>query len=262
MVGTIVGCYQMQVLSGDVEGNIRKLETIMPELNGAGCRLVLLPEMWSCGFFYPKLTEMARLSPFVLEKLQKLAQKYTITLVGSLPEELPRGICNTSYVIDELGTILGRYRKIHLFSLTGEDRYFLAGERACVFDTSIGRLGVGICYDLRFPELARKLALDGADILCFSALWPVPRIQHWSLLLRSRAIENQLFVMGCNGSGSDGNTKYGGSSAIVSPTGRVLAEAGEAEGWIVAELDFAEMYEFRKHISCFADRRPQAYGTT
>jgi len=88
----------------------------------------------------------------------------------------------------------------------------------------------------------------------------VPLVDHWSLLLRSRAIENQLFVIGCNGCGIEGKTHYGGASAIISPTGKVLAEAGREEELATARLDFAEMESFRRHLTCFADRLPGSYG--
>jgi predicted amidohydrolase len=156
--------------------------------------------------------------------------------------------------------VVGKYRKIHLFSLTGEPDQFERGRAPVVCETSVGRLGVEICYDLRFPELSRRLALDGAEILCFSALWPDTRIAHWSLLLRSRAVENQLFVMGCNGCGAEGNTQYGGASVIVSPTGTLLAEARQREEVIIARLNPAEMREYRRHIPCFADRLPGCYN--
>lgn len=256
----IVGCYQMDVRSGDVDSNLEKVAGILPQVKGDGCQLLVLPEMWSGGFAYPVLREMAERTPAILEKLKEWAEEYRMVLVGSLPEADGDKILNTNYVIDTNRGIAGKYRKIHLFSLTREQDYFERGQTPVVCNTGLGRLGIEICYDLRFPELSRKLALDGAEILIFSALWPVPRIDHWSLLLRSRAIENQLFVMGCNGCGMEGNTRYGGASAIISPFGKPLAEAGDREEVILATLDFAEMRDFRRHIPCFSDRVPGVYN--
>jgi omega-amidase len=255
-----VGCFQMEVLPGDVEGNLNKVERILPQLRDAGCQLAVFPEMWTGGFGYPVLQEMADRTPKVLLKLREWAAKYRMVLVGSLPEAEGGKIFNTSFVLDASGEVAGTYRKIHLFSLTGEPDHFGRGQVPLVCDTRAGRLGVVICYDLRFPELARRLALDGAEIICFSALWPVSRVAHWSLLLRSRAVENQLFVIGCNGCGIEGITQYGGASAIISPTGRVIAEAGEREEVILGELNFAEMADFRRHLPCFSDRLPGSYG--
>lgn len=260
MNGLIVGLYQMAVLPGDVSGNLTKLRVVLPRLKDAGARLVVLPEMWSCGFVYSVLTEMAERTPEVLESLREWAGQNGMILVGSLPELQEGRIYNSSYVVGSCGGILGKYRKIHLFSVTGEPGYFTRGEAPLVCKTELGRLGIAVCYDLRFPELARRMAVDGAEILCFSALWPAARRHHWSLLLRSRALENQLFVIGCNGCGTEGNTTYGGSSAVISPAGDPLVEAGDNEAWLVARLDFDEMTRFRRQIPCFEDRIPGVYG--
>lgn len=256
----IAGCFQMEVLPGDVEGNLNKVERILPQLRDAGVQLAVFPEMWSGGFMYSVLREMAENTPKVLEQLRAWAVQYRMVLVGSLPEAEGDKVFNTSYVLDTNGEVAGEYRKMHLFSLTGEPDYFGRGQVPLVCDTRAGRLGVAICYDLRFPELLRRLALDGAEILCLSALWPAVRVDHWSLLLRSRAIENQLFVIGCNGCGIEGNTQYGGASAIISPKGKLLAESGEREEIIIARLDFSEMVDFRSHLPCFSDRLPGSYG--
>jgi predicted amidohydrolase len=233
---------------------------VLPQMKNEGCGLALFPEMWSGGFDYSVLLEMAERTPAVLENLRQWAVQYRMVLVGSLPEAEGEKLYNASYVVESNGDVVGKYRKIHLFSLTGEPDRFERGRAPVVCETSIGRLGIEICYDLRFPELSRRLALDGAEILCFSALWPVPRIEHWSLLLRSRAIENQLFVIACNGCGTEGTTQYGGASAIVSPTGTVLAEARQREEVIMARLNPAEMTEYRRYIPCFSDRLPGSYN--
>jgi omega-amidase len=256
----VVGCYQMEVLPGDVDGNLGKLERLLPQMRNERCKMVVFPEMWTGGFSYPVLREMAERTPSILEKLKEWALAYRMVLVGSLPEVEGEKIFNTSYVVDSNGEVAGEYRKIHLFSLTGEPDQFARGRVPVVCETSVGRLGIEICYDLRFPELSRRLALDGAEILCFSALWPVARINHWSLLLRSRAVENQLFVMGCNGCGVEGSTQYGGASAIVSPSGTLLAEARQTEELIMARLNLAEMKECRRHMPCFSDRLPGSYN--
>lgn len=256
----IVGCYQMNVIPGDVSKNLGNIERILPQVKREGCQLLVLPEMWSGGFVYSALQEMADRTPAVLEKLKEWAMEYRMVLVGSLPEAEGDKIFNASYVLDISGVVAGKYRKMHLFSLTGEQDYFERGQFPLVCDTSLGRLGIEICYDLRFPELSRRLALDGAEILCFSAQWPVARIDHWSLLLRSRAIENQLFIIACNGCGIEGNTKFGGASAIISPTGKLLAEAHQSEQTIIARLNFTEMMDFRRHIPCFSDRLPGTYN--
>ena len=255
-----VGCCQFESAPGDVEGNLARVEGLVAGFAAEGVNLLILPEMWSCAFPFSILGTMAVKTPKVLEKLTRWAFKHGMVLVGSLPEADGDTVYNTSYVIERNGEIVGSYRKIHRFSFAGEDRYFGRGESPLVCSTSAGKLGIMICYDLRFPELARRLALDGAEIICVSALWPVPRIDHWSLLLRSRAVENQLFVAGCNGCGQEGKLQYGGRSAVVSPYGNVTAEAGGEMEMVSAKIDIDEVVQFRKYITCFADRLPGAYG--
>jgi omega-amidase len=255
----IAGCYQFRIHAGQVKKNLRSVEAAIPWFAEHHCQLLVLPEMWSCGFAYDQLAAMARETPGVLATLQQWSCAHHLVLVGSLPEAVDKDIYNTSYVIDANGEIAGSYRKIHLFSVTREDEYFRRGAQPLVCDTEVGRIGVLICYDLRFPELARRLALDGADLLCISALWPQARVDQWSLLLRARALENQLFVVGCNGSGKNGSTTYGGQSALVSPQGLPLAEADGHEQRLLATLDLHAMAQFRNQIPCFADRPSGVY---
>ena len=142
-----------------------------------------------------------------------------------------------------------------------EDRFLAAGNRNLVVETSIGKLGIAICYDLRFPELFRKLALEGAEIICLPAEWPKPRQEHWNTLLRARAIENQLFVVAANCCGVQGKLDFFGHSQLISPLGNLLAFAGEEETELIAEFDFAEMEIYRKQINILGDRRADIYGT-
>lgn len=256
----VAGCCQFSVFPGEIDWNVARVQELLHQLEKAQCRLAVLPEMWSCGFAYRKLREMAKRTPSIVKMLRELALASEMVLVGSLPESEGESIYNTSYVIDTDGRIAGTYRKIHLFSLHGEERHFAPGDRTVVVPTAVGKLGIMTCYDLRFPELARRLALDGAEILCLSAQWPDTRIEHWSVLLRARAIENQLFVIGCNGCGKEGKLQYAGRSAIISPSGAALAEGGSEEATVCARLELDEIKTVRNLIGCFADRAPHLYG--
>jgi predicted amidohydrolase len=143
----------------------------------------------------------------------------------------------------------------------GEDRFLAAGDQALVVPTSAGRLGIAICYDLRFPELFRKMALEGAEIVCLPAEWPKPRQEHWRTLLRARAMENQYFVVATNCCGIQGKFDFFGMSLLLSSRGEVLAEAGETDSELLATFDYQEMLDYREQIRCFNDRRPEIYGT-
>lgn len=256
----IAGCCQFAIKPGDIDTNIAKAERALSDLAERNCTLAVLPEMWSCSFPYKILGTMAERTPELIAKMGAIARATGLVIVGSLPESDGGVIYNTSYILDSTGEIAGKYRKVHLFSLYGEHENFGRGESARTFLTSIGRIGAMICYDLRFPEIARKMALEGARVICVSALWPLIRIGHWSLLLRARAVENQLFVIGANGCGAEEKKiVWGGSSAVVSASGEVIVSAGPDEQTIWGVLYAQEMDEFRKMIPCFQDRIPKAY---
>ncbi len=259
MLDMTAGCCQFSVKAADIDANLKTVERALSELAGKNCRLAVLPEMWSCSFPYPVLPAMAKRTPEVVEHIRSIAREKGMVIIGSLPEADGDIVYNTSYVIDADGKIAGTYRKVHLFSLHREHENFGRGSRTGVFNTSVGKIGVMICYDLRFPELARKMALEGAEILCVSALWPLVRIKHWLVLLRARAVENQLFVVAANGCGFGEKIVWGGGSALVSPLGEVLNGAGRRDENISADFNARDLAEFRKLIPCFDDRFPSAY---
>lgn len=259
MQDIITGCCQFSIKPGDIETNLATVESMLSDLAARKCELLVLPEMWACSFPYRLLPSLAQKTPGVLSRLQETAAQKGLVIVGSLPEEEDGHIYNSSYVIDKTGEIAGKYRKVHLFSLYREDHHFKRGNSLGVFETSLGKIGVIICYDLRFPELARRMALEGAGIICVSAQWPRDRIEHWSLLLRARAVENQLFVVACNGCGTEGKLKWGGHSAIISPWGEVVAQAGPDDQTLLGVLHAGEIEDFRKMMPCFDDRVPEVY---
>jgi len=242
------GIVQFDVSLGDVDRNVSVVRRRLRHLTDRGVRLVVLPEMWSSGFANDRLVAFARATPDVLKVLATESKKAGITIIGSLPEQSDAGIYNTAYVVDR-GAVCADYRKVHLFTPTAEERYFISGDEAVVASTSLGMIGLMICYDLRFPELCRVLALRGAWMIVVMAQWPAVRVSHWDLLLRARAVENQTFVLGANRSGRD-DVVYGGHSRIVSPNGEVLARASKRSGTISAVIDPAVLTQARKQIPC------------
>lgn len=251
---------QFNITLGYVDANLDKATAALRRVSEQGAQLAVLPEMWSCGYDYRNLAELAKETPRVLDAVRRTCADLQLVTVGSLPE-LDNGIIyNTAYVIDR-GEIVAGYRKLHLFSTMREDQFLAAGDRALVAETSVGRLGVAICYDLRFPELFRKLALEGAEIVCLPAEWPKPRQEHWKTLLRARAIENQLFVIAANCCGIQGKLDFFGLSQIISPLGNVLQLGEEEDVELIASLDFTEMAKYREQIKILIDRRADIYGT-
>ncbi len=249
---------QFTVKQGDVDANLAYAREALKRAADKGANLAVLPEMWSTGFAYKNLNELAPRTAGIVDELLELSRDLKLVICGSMPEPNGDKVFNTIFLADN-GRLAGVYRKIHLFSLLGEDRAFSGGDQWRLADTTIGKIGVIICYDLRFPELTRRLALEGARVICVPAQWPKPRQEHWRTLVRARAIENQLFVVSCNACGLIGKLDVFGMSMIVDPKGEVLAEAGEEECEISAPLDMQAMADWRAQIPCFNDRKPGCY---
>ena len=249
---------QFNLVVGDVDANLASAREALARVAGQGCNLAVLPEMWSTGYSYRNLNELALRTPEVVEEMARLSREYDLVIVGSLPEPHGDKVCNTAYLHDR-GKLIGSYRKIHLFSMMGEDRSLSGGDSWLVVESSVGRLGLLICYDLRFPELARRLAVEGADILVIPAEWPKPRQEHWRALLKARAIENQLFVVAANCCGIQAKLDFFGESMIIGPKGEILAEGGYENTELIATLDFETMEQWRLQIPCLLDRKPECY---
>lgn len=250
---------QFTINQGDLDANLAYVRDALKRVAEQGANLVVLPEMWSSGFAYKTLNELAQRTQEVVAELCELSARLNLVIIGSQPEPADDGrVFNTIHVVDK-GQVVATYRKLHLFSLLGEDRAFKGGDSWCLAETSIGKIGVIICYDLRFPELSRRLALEGARVICVPAQWPKPRQEHWRTLLRARAIENQLYVVAANACGQIGKLDFFGMSMVIDPKGEVLADAGELAGEIQSPLDWQAMDAWRAQIPCFADRRPEQY---
>lgn len=249
---------QFNITLAEIETNLEKVRTAVAELAKEGVQLVVLPEMWATGFAYKELNQLATRTAELVEELGRLSARHSMVIIGSLPEPHEEKVYNTAFVLDS-GLLKGKYRKMHLFSLMQEDRSFDSGDSWLLADTSAGKIGVFICYDLRFPELARRLAVEGADILVVPGEWPKPRQEHWRTLLQARAIENQLFLVAANCCGVTGKLDFFGMSMIINPKGELLAEAGYEEQSITAVINFDEMTAWRQQIPCFNDRKPELY---
>jgi rfaE bifunctional protein nucleotidyltransferase chain/domain len=230
-----VGCLQIDV-TPQPQDNFKQIREGLDCLSPPPGALVVLPELWLHGFDYSTLSEQADQTAHVLGQLRNLAAEYAIVVAGSLPEIEQDQIFNTLFFIGEEGAV-GRYRKQHLFALMQEDEHFSPADALEVMGGEYARYGGLICYDLRFPELARAQVQRGAQILVVCGQWPQARISHWRLLLQARAVENQVFVVACNRVGESGATRFGGHSMIIAPDGTILQEAGDECQIIGTELD-------------------------
>jgi omega-amidase len=248
-----LACLQMEVAKGDPGANLATVRRWAPAARDEGADLVLLPEMWATGFPYRDLPRLADETPAILAALGDIAREHSLTLAGSLPERERDLVYNTFRVVGPDGESFAAGRKAHLFPPFKEDRFLAAGKCLEVFETGGVKAGGVICFDLRFPELVRKLCLKGAVLLLVTAQWPEERLEHWEVLLRARSVENQVFTAGCNTTGKTGRTVFAGGSRIIDPSGRVLASRGAGEGLVTAELNFGEVARTRAavdYLSC------------
>lgn len=223
--------------------------------------VIVLPEMWNTGYALDRLDGIAEPENGpICDWLSETAAHYGITIVGgSISEQRSSGFYNTLYAYAPDGSQLTRYDKIHLFKLMDEEKFMQPGEQTALFPLGDVTAAASICYDIRFPELARTLALAGAKVWFVPAEWPNPRLHHWRTLLTARAIENQMYVIACNRVGRDEKSEFFGHSMIIDPWGEVIAEGGEEEGIISATIDLELSEDVRGRIPVFADRRPELY---
>jgi omega-amidase len=252
-----LGLIQLNIVTNAKHTNIARAETFIRQASGEGCDLAILPELFDTGFSEQIVTSAAA-EPVTSDVLAALARTYHINLVAGYAEGLPgrAKIANAAAGYDRGGQLLVHYTKIHPFSLAGEDRYFVPGERlaTCAIDGVAS--GVLICYDLRFPEVFRMLASKVA-IMMIVANWPTSRKDHWCTLLKARAIENQCFVIGVNRTGTDHNgLHFPGASQIFDPFGQQICAGDETQELVMAEIEVAEVARIRKKFPFLQDRRP------
>jgi len=258
-----VSCVQMDVKLASPEENYVQAQHLIRQAAAEKPDVILLPELWDVGFF-PKENLAALADPDcsrVKARLGPLARELQVNLVAGSVACLRGGeVYNTACVFDREGQLIAQYDKTHLFSPMGEDKYFSKGNRLCRFRLDGHDVGLLICYDIRFPELTRTLAVQGLELLLMVSQWPDVRIPHLRVLTQARAIENQMYLACCNACGRAGQTQYGGSSAIIDPWGNVLARAGEGQEIISADCDFSVTDQIRASMHIFADRRPDIYN--
>jgi predicted amidohydrolase len=266
-----VACVQLNAASEKAD-NIERAERLVAQAAATGADIVLLPEKWT-GIGPPELIRAVAESLDDGEAtlaMRGWAKTHGITLHGgSLVErrEERDKLSNTTVVIDPEGEIAAVYRKIHLFDVQvgghvyRESETEEPGDRLVLTEVEDWKLGLTICYDLRFPELYRLLALEGCEALAVPAAFTLyTGKDHWEPLLRARAIENQCYVLAPNqwGSYADGKAAYG-RSMIIDPWGVVLAQAPDEDGVIAAELDRSRLEDVRRRVPSLANRQPAAY---
>lgn len=214
--------------------------------------LVVLPELCDVGF---TMNSARAAEDDSRSWASALARSLGIWLVSGLAVRHERGVSNCAVVHDPAGREAALYRKAFLFTPAGEREHYVPGSASVTVDCGGIRIAPVICYDLRFPELWRRAALDGAHCFVCIASWPSVRQRHWDTLLVARAVENQAFVIGCNRTGRDPSSEYAGGSMIVNPLGEVLSHAGAGPGTASADIDAPAVSQWRARFPALADAR-------
>lgn len=252
--------YQMEIIPGNPDENIAKIRKWISALDES-IEIVVLPEMWNTSYVLDELNELAdEDGTREICALQEMAKVYHVHIVGgSIAVKSHGRIFNRSVVIDHDGEIVHQYDKVHLVPMLDEPKYLTAGNHIQTFTLDGIKMGVIVCYDLRFPEISRKLALEGIEVLFVVAEWPASRIDAFNKLLYARAIENQVYVIACNNVGYCREEKFGGQSKVINPLGTLVETLETAEATLKVSVDLDYSKDVKSSIPVMNSRRPELY---
>ncbi len=260
-----IAAAQIACVLGDVDANLRKIREFSARAKEEGADLVLFPEASDTGYSMPVIREQAKpWTDGAVPALQKMAKELSLTIVAGVSERDGDAVYNSQVFIDPGGKLVASYRKTHLFVLAPNDEStcYTRGDKFVSVRADEFNFGLSICYDLRFPEVARALALEhNANVLLVSSAWPLPRVEHLRALSIARAIENQSYLVLANRTGVDAGVTCCGASAIIDPSGVVITSASaDREELLIADISRAAITEVRDRIPVFAHRRTDLYG--
>jgi len=244
---------QLPVVLSDFDGNKKRFLDAIAQYSDAKDTIIILPEMWGCGFDYRNLQQFALATDDVISEIQSIINSDTL-VISTHPETNQNKVFNTVYAVTKNG-VIGKYRKNFLFAPTGEDKYFDTGSETCVVEFKGLKVGLLLCYEIRFPELFRQTTFAGAEIIAVPAVWPEMKREHWQTLTRARAIENQLYIVGCNCSVMHTTKKEMacGYSVAFDPWGEALYEPMSGEHVLECEIDKAMVADVREKIPSLSD---------
>lgn len=247
---------QVDCCPAELDWNNRRAEVFIREGAAAGAELIVLPELVNFGYSLELIKELDYDYEAAKGFYANLAAELGVHLVCGLLEKREGQFYNSQVVFRPNGQIEAIYRKINLFPLAIEDEVFEGGREPVTFEVGDFKCGLLICYDIRFPELSRRYLEMGVNCLIVSSAFPFPRLDHWRVLLQSRAIENQCYLIAANRTGRDGEFQFLGNSSIIDPWGTVKASMGESdEGPLCSELTLSRLEEVREAIPCLESKR-------
>ena len=246
----------------------------MQQAAAAGATLVMLPEMWNCPYSndsFPAFAEdvSSGYAPSYAFMSEAARENSVVLVGGSIPERVGNNLFNTCFIFGKSGKLLGRHRKLHLFDIDipgkitfKESETLTPGDLPTVVDTDVGRIGVGICYDIRFPELATLYASRGAQMLLYPGAFNMTTgPAHWELLQRARAVDNQVWVAMCSPARDESGAYVAwGHSSVVSPFGEVVATTEHGAGIVYADVDLSEVEVRRQNMPMRHQKRSDLYA--
>lgn len=247
-----VALLQLQVPAGTNTDSLQRVGNLLSKY-ATDADLVVLPELWRWGYtefsLYKERAETLTGETSVF--LSKWARELSTYLVGGTIIEVDGdSYFNTAPLFDRQGDVIGKYRKSHLLSYHSQERDLLScGSSAPIFATPIAKLGIAVCYDLRFPEVFSRMAAAGAEVFVIPAAWPFTRMDAWTALCRARAVENQAYVIACDGTGGG----LLGRSMVVDPWGVTIASLGSEEGMLRATLHLDRLREYREEFTAWRE---------
>jgi predicted amidohydrolase len=260
-----VAAAQISCSLGDPKANLLKVRDFSRRAKDAGVELIVFPEMTDTGYSMSAIQAHANSwTDGFVPGLQEIAANLSISIVCGVSEKDGGSVYNSLVFVDRQGKIAAKYRKTHLYAVAPveEQKCFAPGDAFGSFAVGELRLGFSICYDLRFPEMYRKLVVEqNVDAFIVSSAWPFPRIEHFRTLVLARAIENQSYVIVSNRVGKDEELWFCGSSAIIDPRGVAVASASaDREELIEADLAGELVLSVRNRVESLAHRRKDLYG--
>src|SRR5437868_5756507 len=261
-----VAAAQISCALGDFDANLGKISDFASRAKETGAELVVFPEMIDTGYAMPVIQKHARVwKEGAVSELQKIAKKNSIAIVAGISDRDGDSIFNAQVFISASGEVLGKYRKTHLVTAAPLDERvcFSPGSDFATCKIDSFQIGLSICYDLRFPEMARTLVVKHrANVIVNSSAWPVVRAEHLRILALARAVENQSYFIIANRAGTDDGVTFCGSSVIVDPSGAILAAAApDREELIQAEISEQAIADVRNRVPVFAHRRADLYNS-
>ena len=261
---------QMNVVDNKEE-NLKNAALMIEDSVDENADFIVLPEMFNCPYSNDKFIEYCeeeKTSP-TLNFISDIAKKHEVyILAGSIPEKENDKLFNTSYLFDRNGNVIAKHRKMHLFDIDVKDKItfkesdvLTAGNNFTIADTEFGKIGIGICYDIRFPELARIMVEKGALVLFYPGAFNMTTgPAHWELLFRSRALDNQVYCVGVAPALNETASYHSfGHSIITNPWGEIIAEADEKENLIICDIDLDEIKKIREELPILKNKREDLY---